>query len=100
MDPSGRNNLPVQGLLDGATMRIKPPQPLREGTEVAIRIKSADGRRELRELHVASRPDGLLEMTIPPGWMRDGQYSVEVLPLDNLPRQRGHAHEGHIEAVH
>jgi hypothetical protein len=100
MDASGRNNLPVQGLLGGATMRIQPQQPLRLGTDVAIRIRSADGRRELREIHVASRNDGFLEMTVPPGWMADGSYSVEVLPLDNLPRQRGHGHEHQIESAH
>jgi hypothetical protein len=93
MDPSGRNNLPVQGLLGGATMRIKPPQPIRLGGDVAIRIKSADGRRELREIHSASRQDGYLEMTIPPGWMPDGYYSVEVLPLGQLPKVAPHRHE-------
>jgi hypothetical protein len=86
MDRSGRNNLPVRDLLDGATMRIKPQQPIRLGSEVAIRIKSADGRREMREIQVAERDDGYLEMTIPPGWMADGRYSVELLPLGQIPQ--------------
>jgi hypothetical protein len=96
MDPSGRNNLPVRGLLDGATMRIKPQQSIRSGSEVAIRIKSADGRRELREIQVADHDDGYVEMTIPPGWMADGRYSVELLLLGQIPQApppHRHRHE-------
>jgi hypothetical protein len=92
MDASGRNNIPMQGMLGGATLRIKPQQPVSLGGDVAIRIKSADGRRELREIHTASRDDGHLEMTVPPGWMADGMYSVEVWPLDALPKKPWHRH--------
>jgi hypothetical protein len=92
MDPSGRNNIPMQGMLGGATLRIKPQQPVSLGSDVAVRIKSADGRRELREIHTASREDGSLEMTVPPGWMSDGVYSLEVWPLDAVPRNPRHQH--------
>jgi hypothetical protein len=92
MDPSGRNNIPMQGMLGGATLRIKPQQPVSLGSDVAVRIKSADGRRELREIHTASRGDGYLEMTVPPGWMSDGVYSLEVWPLDALPKNPRHRH--------
>lgn len=92
MDPSGRNNIPMQGMLGGAVLHIKPQQPIRPGSDVAIRIKSADGRRELREIHTASGGDGYLNMTVPPGWMPDGTYSVEVWPLDAMPKNSRHGH--------
>lgn len=93
MDPSGQNNIPMQGMLGGATLHIKPQQPITLGSDVAIRIKSADGRRELREIHTASRQDGSLELKIPPGWMPDGPYSLEVWPLDALPRKSRQRHD-------
>jgi len=92
MDRSGRNNIPMQGMLGGATLHIKPQQPVSPGGDVAIRIKSADGRRELREIHTASRDDGYLEMTVPPGWMLDGTYSIEVLLLADFPESSPHRH--------
>lgn len=98
MDPTGRNNIPMEGMLDGAILHIKPQQPVSAGSDVAIRIKSSDGRRELREIHTASAKDGYLDMTIPPGWMPDGVYSVEVWPLDAMPKNPWQRHEHGIES--
>lgn len=80
----GRDEVGTEGL---ALRLFMPPIDGGAGSAVEVRVRSEDGRRELREA-AALGPDGTLELKLPRAWLSAGRYRVEAAaarPLADTP---------------
>jgi hypothetical protein len=82
LDPSAATVLaPVEPGRNGVRLQTAAPEGSTPGDEVEISVRTADGRRELRERSPADLTGALVEMVLPPAWLRPGPYRIDVRRL-------------------
>ena len=67
---------------EGPVLRVRVPEGVRASPEFEVRLRYADGRRELRARFSAAEAGAEVEPALPPDWRETETYSVEIVGLD------------------